>query len=88
MALNSKHSSGRISRLSSKNWTYLTSGFHDLCHTHASILLELGEELKVIQEQLGHATLSITADTYTHVSETLRTRPAELLSNAFFGTQN
>lgn len=61
--------------------------FHDLRHTHASILLELGEEMKVIQEQLGHANIGITADTYTHLSKTLRSRPAERLSAAFFGTQ-
>lgn len=59
--------------------------FHDLRHPHASILLELGEDLKVIQEQLGPANIGITADTYTHVSVNLRSRPATLLSAAFFG---
>lgn len=58
--------------------------FHDLRHTHASILLELGEELKVIQEQLGHATIGITADTYTHLSKALKIRPALRLSHALF----
>ncbi|MBX5437501.1 MAG: tyrosine-type recombinase/integrase, partial [Alicyclobacillaceae bacterium] len=58
--------------------------FHDLRHTHSSILLELGENLKTLQERLGHASYQITADTYTHVSRTLRIRPAQLLSEALF----
>jgi len=61
--------------------------FHDLRHTHASLLLELGENMKVIQEQLGHSTLSVTADTYTHLSKTLKDRPAQLLSTAIYGAK-
>lgn len=59
--------------------------FHDMRHTHASILLELGEEVRVIQGQLGHANISITADIYTHLSDTVKARPAQLISAALFG---
>lgn len=59
--------------------------FHDMRHTHASLLMELGEDMKVIQEQLGHATIGITADTYTHLSKTVKSRPAQLISTALFG---
>ena len=41
--------------------------FHDLRHTHASWLLQLGENPKVVQERLGHHDVSITLDIYSHV---------------------
>ncbi len=46
--------------------------FHDLRHGHATMLLELGEDLKVISERLGHSTITLTADTYSHVREKLQ----------------
>lgn len=41
--------------------------FHDLRHTHATLLLRQGVHPKVVSERLGHATISITLDTYSHV---------------------
>jgi integrase len=41
--------------------------FHDLRHTHASQLLEAGVPVKVVSERLGHASASITLDSYSHV---------------------
>ena len=41
--------------------------FHDLRHACASLLLAQGLDLKVIQEILGHSTITITADLYAHV---------------------
>lgn len=41
--------------------------FHDLRHTHATILLRLGENPKLVSERLGHASVTITLDTYSHV---------------------
>jgi integrase len=41
--------------------------FHDLRHTCATILLSRGVHVKLVQELLGHATISITLDTYSHV---------------------
>jgi len=43
--------------------------FHDLRHTHASMLLRAGVSPKVIQERLGHANISETLDTYSHLYE-------------------
>ena len=40
---------------------------HDLRHTCATILLKLGQHPKFVQELLGHANISITLDTYSHV---------------------
>ena len=40
---------------------------HDLRHTCATILLKTGQHPKFVQELLGHATISQTLDTYSHV---------------------
>ena len=41
--------------------------FHDLRHTHATQLLREGVHPKVVSERLGHSTVAITLDTYSHV---------------------
>ena len=53
--------------------------FHDLRHTHASLLLALGVHPKVVSERLGHATVGITLDTYSHVLPTLQEEAARHL---------
>ncbi len=42
---------------------------HDLRHTCATILLMAGKHPKYVQELLGHASMSITLDVYSHVIE-------------------
>ena len=44
-----------------------TVRFHDLRHTCATVLLGEGVHPKIVQELLGHATIAITLDTYSHV---------------------
>ncbi len=39
--------------------------FHDLRHTHATLLLTKGVNPKVVQERLGHATVAMTLDIYS-----------------------
>lgn len=46
--------------------------FHDLRHTYATRLFELGENPKTVQELLGHSDISITLDTYTHVLDDVK----------------
>jgi hypothetical protein len=41
--------------------------FHDLRHLHASELLRHGVHPKVVQERLGHASITMTLDTYSHL---------------------
>src|SRR5215212_9482084 len=41
--------------------------FHDLRHTCATLLLSRGTHPKIVQEMLGHANISMTMDTYSHV---------------------
>ncbi|MED1741904.1 site-specific integrase [Bacillus swezeyi] len=56
--------------------------FHDLRHTHATIMLEIGENSKVVSERLGHANTSITLDKYSHVTKNLQKSSAENYSKA------
>jgi integrase len=42
--------------------------FHDLRHGWATMALEAGEHAKVVAEQLGHASVRVTLDTYSHVA--------------------
>ncbi len=41
--------------------------FHDLRHTHATLLIKEGVPVKVVSERLGHATAAFTIETYQHV---------------------
>lgn len=50
---------------------------HGLRHTHASLLLQLGESPKVVQERLGHGSISITMDIYSHVNPTMQRAAAD-----------
>ena len=56
---------------------------HDLRHTTATLLLEAGAHPKVMQDLLGHRTIAMTIDLYSHVTPRLQqeatTRIQELL---------
>jgi integrase len=41
--------------------------FHDLRHTAATLMLQCGVHPKVVQERLGHSSISLTLDLYSHV---------------------
>jgi integrase len=57
--------------------------FHDLRHSHATMLLTLGENPKVVQERLGHSQISLTLDTYSHVLPTVQRAAAAKIDQAF-----
>ncbi|GHP00735.1 site-specific integrase [Reticulibacter mediterranei] len=61
-----------------------TIRFHDLRHSTASMLLALGVHPKVVQELLGHTTISITMDIYSHVLPSMQ-RDAMTQMNAVLG---
>ncbi|MCY6371249.1 site-specific integrase [Clostridium ganghwense] len=50
----------------------ITFNFHSLRHTHATMLLESGANIKDIQHRLGHSQLSTTMDTYSHITDKLK----------------
>lgn len=41
---------------------------HDARHTHASLMLKQGVHPRIVQERLGHASIQMTLDTYSHVA--------------------
>ena len=53
--------------------------FHDLRHTCATLMLQAGVHLKVVQEMLGHSTIAITMDLYSHVSPNIQEEAAQRL---------
>ena len=55
---------------------------HDARHTHASLMLKQGIHPKVAQERLGHSTISITLDTYSHVAPGLQEAAAKRFDDA------
>lgn len=58
---------------------------HDARHTYATLMLELGEGPKVVQSMLGHSSVSVTLDIYSHVSLELEQRAASRLDAALTG---
>ncbi len=60
-------------------------GLHRLRHTHATLGLAAGLPAKVVQERLGHASIRITLDTYTHVVPELKAEAAERLAELVEG---
>jgi integrase len=56
--------------------------FHDLRHGHATLLLKLGTHPKVVSERLGHATVGLTLDVYSHVLPGMQKEATLALENA------
>ena len=59
--------------------------FHDLRHSHATLMLQQGIHPKVVSERLGHASIQITLDTYSHVLPGLQDAAAERLDEWLSG---
>jgi len=61
-----------------------TIRLHDLRHTHATLALRAGIHPKVVSERLGHATISITLDTYSHAIPAMQEEAAALIAGLVF----
>lgn len=59
---------------------------HDLRHSNATAMIAAGVNAKVVQHRLGHANISITLDTYTHVLPEMDQEAAEKLNNSLFSS--
>lgn len=57
--------------------------FHDMRHTAATLLLSEGVHPKVVQERLGHASITLTLDTYSHVLPSLQKDATAKLNRVF-----
>lgn len=58
--------------------------FHDARHTHASLLLKQNVHPKIVQERLGHASVQITLDLYSHVAPGLQQAAANRFDDIVF----
>jgi integrase len=61
--------------------------FHDLRHSHATQLLLAGVHPKVAQERLGHSTINVTLDLYSHVTATMQEDAAAKIDAAYQGAK-
>ncbi|MGV8906379.1 MAG: tyrosine-type recombinase/integrase [Acetobacterium sp.] len=55
--------------------------FHDMRHTFAVISLQAGDDIKTVQENLGHHSASFTMDTYAHVTDAMRKASSERMDS-------
>lgn len=58
---------------------------HDLRYTSASLLLASGVNAKVVSERVGHSSISVTMDLYSHVAPGIQEDAAERLERAIEG---
>ena len=58
---------------------------YDLRHSHATLLLFAEEHPKIVSERLGHATITLTLDTYSHVLPHMQKRATERLETLLGG---
>ncbi|MBR4152002.1 MAG: site-specific integrase [Selenomonadaceae bacterium] len=57
--------------------------FHGLRHTHATLLLQQGVNPKIVQERLGHSSIKVTMDTYSHVLPDMQRQAVDALRELF-----
>jgi integrase len=60
---------------------------HDLRHTHATLALKAGGHPRIVQERLGHANVSITLDTYSHVDLDMQAGAVQRIAALISGGQ-
>jgi integrase len=58
---------------------------YDLRHSCATLLLAAGEHPKVVSERLGHASVTLTLDVYSHVLPTMQEAASKKLENLLYG---
>ncbi len=74
----------------SRAWVRLAAGcgvktirLHDARHTHATLMLKQGIHPKIVQERLGHSSIAVTLDTYSHIIPGLQDAAARQFDEAF-----
>ncbi len=55
-----------------KGELFFDTQFHDLQHTYTVMAIQSGDDIKTVQENLGHATASFTLDVYGHVTAQMK----------------
>lgn len=62
--------------------------FHGQRHTHATILLQIGEHIKIVSERLGHSNAAMTMNVYSHVTSDMQREAARKFELALEGKTN
>jgi integrase len=65
--------------------TLPTLSVHELRHTHATLLLRAGVHPKIVSERLGHASVTITMETYSHAIASLQRDAADVMGGMLSG---
>lgn len=80
----------RCSNFTGRTWPRILNraglphfNFHSLRHTMASLLLAANVHPKVVQERIGHSSISVTMDTYSHLIPTMQREAADKLNGMF-----
>ena len=60
--------------------------FHDLRHSHATLLLRANVHPKIVAERLGHRSIKLTLDTCSHVLPNVQTGTAAVIGDVLGGT--
>jgi integrase len=74
----------RFFRQAVKRVALPTIRLHDLRHTHATLALRAGIHPKLVSERLGHATVAITLDTYSHAIPAMQEEAAVRIAELVF----
>ena len=56
---------------------------HDLRHSYATLMLDKGVEMKITSQVLGHSSVNITADLYSHMLIGMQERAVEIVDEVF-----
>lgn len=76
---------GSLDRLLDRNPSIPRLTMHGLRHTMATLALEGGINPKVVQERLGHATIQMTMDRYSHVTQSMQVDAADIINALLLG---
>ena len=66
-----------------ERWGLPRIPLHGLRHTSATLAMRAGVHPRVVQERLGHSTIAVTLQTYSHVAPVMQEEAAELVAGMF-----
>lgn len=61
---------------------------HDLRHTHATLMLQAGEHPKIVQDRLGHSSIQMTLDKYSHITQNMQQQASENFESIVKSNEN